>query len=149
MSIVTFYEKPGCATNARQQQLLRTAGHQVVARNLLTEPWTAVRLREFFAALPIESWFNRAAPRIKSGEIDPTQLTPEAALGLMLAEPLLIKRPLIEIADIRFVGFDPKRLQAANVLPERDPNRDMDRDMEACSHRGLEPKCPNSADHVD
>jgi arsenate reductase-like glutaredoxin family protein len=46
---VIFYEKPRCATNARQRQLLEAAGHDVLARNLLSEPWTAQRLRELTA----------------------------------------------------------------------------------------------------
>jgi arsenate reductase-like glutaredoxin family protein len=46
---VIFYETPRCATNARQRQLLEAEGHDVLARNLLSEPWTAQRLRELTA----------------------------------------------------------------------------------------------------
>ena len=139
MSAITFYEKPGCATNARQKQMLAAAGHQVHSRSLLSEAWTATRLQEFFAGTPVEAWFNRAAPRIKSGEIDPTQLDAAQALALMLADPLLIKRPLIESGDIRFAGFDPTRVADLVNVPEG-------RDMEACSHRGEhEPHCPTPA----
>ena len=48
MATVTFYEKPGCINNTRQKKLLAAAGHQVVAKNLLTEVWQAERLRAFF-----------------------------------------------------------------------------------------------------
>jgi nitrogenase-associated protein len=112
VTTIVFYEKPRCATNARQRRLLESAGHQVIVRDLLVEPWTAERLQEFFAGLPVQEWFNPAAPRIKSGAIDPGRLTAEAALALMLADPLLIRRPLMEIADERIAGFDPERLQA-------------------------------------
>ena len=37
MATITFYEKPGCINNTRQKKLLEAAGHQVVAKNLLTE----------------------------------------------------------------------------------------------------------------
>ena len=113
---VIFYEKPRCATNARQRQLLEAAGHHVVARNLLSEPWTAERLGEFFARLPVDGWFNPAAPRIKSGAVDPASLTPDGALTLLLAEPLLIKRPLMEIGDARIAGFDVQRLRELTAL---------------------------------
>jgi nitrogenase-associated protein len=106
---VIFYEKPCCATNARQRRLLEAASHSVLARNLLSEPWTEERLSEFFARLPVPQWFNSAAPRIKSGALDPATLTPEAALALLRAEPLLIKRPLIEIGNARIAGFDEQR----------------------------------------
>ena len=53
MATIVFYEKPGCATNARQKLLLRNAGHEIIAKNLLDEPWTAKRLRMFFSGLPV------------------------------------------------------------------------------------------------
>ncbi len=112
MSVVTFYEKPGCANNTRQKQLLTAAGHTVIARNLLTEPWTAERLRAFFGGRPVAEWFNRAAPRVKSGEVVPERLDPLTALALMLADPLLIRRPLLEADGRREAGFEPERIHA-------------------------------------
>ncbi len=131
MTAIIFYEKPGCATNARQRQLLEAAGHQVNRRNLLTEPWTAGRLHEFFKDTPVSEWFNRASPRIKSGEIDPHQVTAAAATSLLLEDPLLIKRPLIEIGPVLIAGFDPKRLQASIDLP---PQPRLE-DLQDCSRR--------------
>jgi nitrogenase-associated protein len=106
LAVITFYEKPGCGTNARQKRTLEAAGHTVIPRNLLTEPWTAERLRGFFGDMPPASWFNTAAPRVKSGEIDPEKMDSEAALALMLAEPLLIRRPLVDADGQRSAGFD-------------------------------------------
>jgi nitrogenase-associated protein len=106
MKNLVFFEKPGCATNARQQQVLRNAGVAFEARSLLTEPWTRARLLQFFAGLPVAQWFNRAAPRVKSGDVNPDQLDAETALALMLAEPLLIRRPLLQTDDWFAVGFD-------------------------------------------
>lgn len=115
MATIVFYEKPGCVTNARQRQMLLAAGHEVVTRNLLAEPWTATRLREFFMSLPVMDWFNRAAPRIKSGEVDPSVLTAEGALDLMLADPLFIRRPLLEVGELRIAGMDTETLRALSV----------------------------------
>ena len=128
MATIVFYEKPGCATHARQRQLLERAGHEVVARNLLAEPWTAVRLREFFTRLPVPDWLNRAAPRIKSGEIDPGTLSAESALDLMLADPLLIRRPLLEVGSLRMAGMDPDTLETLSVSPS-----DRTRSVQDCS----------------
>jgi nitrogenase-associated protein len=110
MTPIIFYEKPGCANNARQKRLLRDAGHEVIARDLLAEPWTAERLREFFGELPMADWFNRAAPHVKSGEIVPEHIDADTALTSMLAEPLLIRRPLMECAGKRIAGFDAERV---------------------------------------
>jgi nitrogenase-associated protein len=105
MAKVIFYEKPGCGGNARQKALLIASGHELDVRNLLAEPWTAGRLRAFFGARPVAEWFNASAPRVKSGEIDPGALSPEAALALMLADPILIRRPLLKVGDRCEAGF--------------------------------------------
>lgn len=112
MARIVFYEKPGCAGNLRQKRLLEDAGHIVLARNLLTEPWTAERLRGFFGARPVAEWFNRNAPRVKSGEVVPETLDAETAMKLLLAEPLLIRRPLLEADGRRETGFEPQRIHA-------------------------------------
>ena len=108
MTHLVFFEKPGCAGNARQRALLEAAGHTLDRRNLLTAHWTRERLLEFMAPLPVAQWFNRAAPRVKRGEIVPEQLDVDAALALLLAEPLLIRRPLMQRTDdgTHLVGFD-------------------------------------------
>lgn len=131
MSTITFYQKPGCATNARQRRLLESADHEVLVRDLLTEPWTAHALMAFFGDTPVAGWINRAAPRVKSGQIVPEQLTAEQALALLLAEPLLIRRPLMQIGAVRFVGFDPARLKTCITLPEE---RAAAPEVQACAH---------------
>ncbi len=106
MTTVIFYEKPGCINNNKQKTLLKAAGHQVQAHSLLTEPWTEKRLRSFFGDRPVAEWFNPSAPRIKSGEIDPKQMDARTALVLMVRDPLLIRRPLIQVGDRQEAGFD-------------------------------------------
>lgn len=106
MAIVIFYEKPGCGTNARQKRMLAAAGHTVIAVSLLAKPWTAARLLSFFGDTPVPSWFNSAAPRVKSGEIDPENIDGVAALAHMLKDPLLIRRPLVEVNGQRCAGFN-------------------------------------------
>lgn len=131
MAVVTFYEKPGCKGNLRQKTLLAAAGHTVVAKSLKTEPWTADRLLQFIGVLPVADWFNRAAPAVKAGEIVPENLGFEDALHILLSNPLLIRRPLMEVGDTRLVGFDVKTVDRwiglKNVdLPEGD--------IESCQH---------------
>ena len=106
MAKVIFFEKPGCGGNARQKASLTRSGHEVEARSLLATSWTVASLRPFFGTRPVSEWFNRAAPQIKSGEIDPDGLAEEAALGLLIAHPLLIRRPLLQAGERREIGFD-------------------------------------------
>lgn len=140
MATVQFYQKPGCATNARQKRTLEAQGHTVVTRNLLTEPWTAEELRGFFGSTPVASWFNPAAPRIKSGEISPNELDAEAAIALMLGDPLLIRRPLVEVDGQRCAGFD--RDPVTSLL-----GRSINGQIETCS-RPQSP-CPSPSPQTD
>ena len=108
MTHILFYEKPGCGGNARQRSALLAAGHTLERRNLLTAHWTAQSLLAFLRPLPVADWFNRAAPRVKSGEIQPETLDAAVALALLQQDPLLIRRPLMQRTDndSRHVGFD-------------------------------------------
>jgi len=137
---VIFYEKPGCQNNTRQKVLLTAAGHEVIAYNLLTEPWTRVRLRSFFGDRPTREWFNKAAPRVKSGEVAIDQIDEQTALVMMLKDPLLIRRPLIQIGDQFEIGFDVERLDALIGLKPVDESFQemsdnlMKEDLQGCAH---------------
>jgi nitrogenase-associated protein len=103
---IIFWEKPGCKGNARQKELLIASGHELEVHNLLTEPWTPERLAGFFGTRPVSEWFNPTNPQVKAGEINPTEIDATAALAMMVAEPLLIVRPLMQVGKERMAGFD-------------------------------------------
>lgn len=123
MAEVIFYEKPGCGTNAIQKRMLIRAGHKVIARNLLTEAWTAERLLGFFETAPVTAWFNPAAPGVKSGQVDPASITASEALALMISEPIYIRRPLIEARGARCAGLDGGLV--ASLLGDCEPRREV------------------------
>ncbi|MBI5901541.1 MAG: hypothetical protein HZB40_20265 [Rhodocyclales bacterium] len=112
MAHIIFFEKAGCSGNARQKQLLLDSGHLVLARDLRNKDWTNFALLEFFTGLPVAQWFNRSAPAVKSGEIVPEQLDEPTALALLRDDPLLIRRPLLQVGDERRVGFDARAIHA-------------------------------------
>lgn len=114
MSRVIFYEKPGCGGNNRQKKLLAACGIEVEARDLLNEPWTPDALKPFFVGKPLEQWFNPAAPRVKSGEVIPEKVdSPDAALAMMVEDPYLIRRPLMQMGEVRLCGFDADEVESA------------------------------------
>ncbi len=82
------------------------SGHELEVRNLLTEPWTKGKLELFFNDRPIADCFNKTNPKIKAAVISPDSLTREEALNMMVAEPLLISRPLIQVGEERLAGFN-------------------------------------------
>lgn len=112
MATVIFYEKPDCANNRRQKKLLTEAGHTVIAKSILEQPWTLETLRPFFGDLAVRDWFNYGAPAIKYAEIEPEKLDENQALALMLATPLLIRRPLMQVGDEYRAGFDTEKVAA-------------------------------------
>jgi nitrogenase-associated protein len=127
MVTIVFYEKPGCVNNTRQKELLRNAGHTVVERDLLNYPWTAHELRSFFGRLPsVAHWFNPAAPRVKSGEVCPAVIDADQAIEMMLEDPYLIRRPLMESGGQRLCGFDPVAVHAwVGLGPEFSGTEDL------------------------
>lgn len=138
MATVVFYEKPGCVNNTKQKTLLAAAGHTVWAKNLLVERWTAARLRPFFGDLPVAEWFNQSAPRVRDGEVDPTRLTETEALLLMMADPLLIRRPLMEVDGDYRVGFDQEAVDTWIGLSSKVGNGDL----ETCPRSHQTTPCP-------
>lgn len=119
MATIYFFEKPGCGNNTRQKRLLASSGHTLIARNILTHPWTSETLAAFFDGRPVDTWFNRASPRIKSGEIVPESIAATEAIRLMQDDPLLIRRPLMQVGDRREAGFDQDLVDAWIGLSSR------------------------------
>ena len=123
---VVFWEKPGCKGNLRQKEILIASGHELEVKNLLTETWTAERLLLFFGGRAVEEWFNPSNPLIKSGEIVPAEVSPQDALQMMVSEPLLIVRPLMQVGDERLAGFEVQEVHnwiglKLETIGERDP----------------------------
>jgi nitrogenase-associated protein len=132
MTIVHFYEKPGCLTNAKQKKWLVSAGLMLIVHDLLQEPWKENRqkLRGFFGSMPVKDWFNPSAPDIKNGLLKPDQLDEQQAIELMVNQPLLIRRPLIEIENKLYAGFDSDTLNAIHDLSIKIPDS---ANKESCS----------------
>lgn len=117
MSKITFFEKTGCVNNTKQKQILSLSGYEVEAINLITYEWTKEELLEFFKDEPVTGWFNKNAPAITSGELDPATFTGETVIDALLSEHILIKRPLLKIGEERLIGFD---IDAINTIMEQE-----------------------------
>ncbi|MGL4407987.1 MAG: ArsC/Spx/MgsR family protein [Zoogloea sp.] len=119
MAEILFFEKSGCSGNKRQKALLEAAGHRVIAHDLREVAWTPELLQSFFAGRPVADWFNHGATAIKSGEIDPFSVDAEAALALLMHNPLLIRRPLMESGGVRMAGFEAEKVNGWLGLGDR------------------------------
>ena len=93
-------------------------------------------MRPFFGKSPVTDWFNLSAPAVKSGEVDIHSCDEARALQLMLADPLLIRRPLLQLNDIRQSGYvDGPVLHSLGVV--LDPGEDL----QSCPMSDTEPEC--------
>ena len=133
MTHITFYEKPGCGGNAKQKTMLVAAGHTLEVRDLLKWRWTPTTLLAFLQPLPVPEWFNRAAPDIRSGRLIPESFDAGSALALLLAQPLLIRRPLMQAGETRMVGFEIQRVHAWVGLGHEAAARHAPRSLEGCA----------------
>lgn len=106
LKLVVFYEKPFCAANAKQKQILRSSGCTLIERNLLEHGLDSEALRSFMGDKKVCEWFNPAAPAIKNGEISPETLDENSAMELLMSNPIFIRRPLMVIGSEKLCGFD-------------------------------------------
>jgi nitrogenase-associated protein len=138
MALIHFYEKPGCGNNTKQKDLLIEADHWLIEHDLLTHDWRSEpeKLRSFFGDKPVVEWFNRAAPAIKNGELNPAEIDAERAIELMIEQSLLIRRPLMEIEGRRMAGFDND--EVANFL-----SLETEDDLESCPKQHSTRVCRN------
>lgn len=74
----------------------------------------ADRLRGWCDELGWESVLNRAGTTFrKLPDADKAGLDQDKAIALMLAQPSMIKRPMLDLGDRRIAGFKPEIYQAA------------------------------------
>ena len=124
----TFYEKTGCSGNAKQKELLKSHNISFSVKSLLDTSWTVETLSGFFKGLEIKDIFNPFAPQIRDKEIDINSLSKDEAITLMIKNPILIKRPLLDINGVKICGFD---IEKINEL--LNTNIDTNKKLNSCS----------------
>lgn len=124
----TFYEKTGCSGNAKQKELLKSHNISFSVKSLLDTSWSKESLGEFFKYLDTKDIFNPFAPQIRDKEIDISKLSKDEAIELMIKNPILIKRPLLDINGVKVCGFDIEKInELLNV------NIDTNKKLNTCS----------------
>lgn len=124
----TFYEKTGCSGNAKQKELLKSHNISFSVKSLLDTSWSKETLSEFFKGLEVIDIFNPFAPQIRDKEIDINTLSKDEAITLMIKNPILIKRPLLDINGVKVCGFD---IEKINEL--LNTNIDTKKKLNSCS----------------
>lgn len=106
---VTIYGIKNCDTMKKARAWLGAHGIEYRFHDYKTDGIDKVRLKGWAAKAGWEVLLNRAGTTFRAlSEADKTNLTETSAIALMLAQPSMIKRPVLETEDGRLlIGFKP------------------------------------------
>ena len=107
---VILYGIKNCDTMKRARAWLDDHGVAYAFHDYKTAGIDSTRLAEWARAVGWESLLNRAGTTFrKLPDIERDGVTEKKALALMVAQPSMIKRPVLEIGGTLLVGFKPER----------------------------------------
>ena len=106
--MITLYGIKNCDTMKKARAWLDAQGVAYAFHDYKSEGIARARLETWAAQLGWETLLNRAGTTFrKLPDADKEGLTEMKAIALMLAQPSLIKRPVLEAGAKRLVGFKP------------------------------------------
>ena len=111
---ITLYGIKNCDTMKKARAWLDGRGVQYAFHDYKTAGVDRAELERWCKAVGWERLLNRSGTTFrKLPDADKEQLDQRKAVRLMLAQPSMIKRPVLEIDGETIVGFDPKVYGAA------------------------------------
>lgn len=111
---VTIYGIKACDTMKKARDWLDANGAAYAFHDYKVAGIERARLETWVARAGWETVLNRAGTTFrKLPEADKTGLDAAKAVTLMLAQPSMIKRPVLEAGDDLLIGFKPEAYAAA------------------------------------
>jgi len=109
-----LYGIPNCDTVKKARVWLDQHGVAFVFHDYKKAGVDRARLQGWVAEHGWQIVLNRAGTTFRAlPETDKADLTAERAIELMLAQPSMIKRPVLDLGDRTLVGFKPELYEAA------------------------------------
>lgn len=106
--MLTIYGIPNCDTMKKALDWLKARGAGYDFHDYKQSGIDADRLQAWCNRIGWEKVLNKASTTFKAlPEADKADLTETKAIQLMVAQPSMIKRPVIEIKDQVLTGFKP------------------------------------------
>ena len=93
--------------------MLLQHGVSLDERDFFKEPFSEQEIRELGKDVGISQLFARRSPSLKQMGLADQELTDEKMLELMLQEPRLVRRPLVNLGGKLLVGANLKTVEAA------------------------------------
>jgi len=105
---LTLYGIPNCDTVKKARAWLAAAGRPHDFHDYKKAGVPAEALARWVARWGWEAVLNRAGTTFKAlADVDKTGLDADKAIALMLANPSMIKRPIVEGDETALIGFKP------------------------------------------
>jgi arsenate reductase len=112
--LVTIHGIKACDTMKKARDWLEAHGIPYVFHDYKTQGVQRATLEAWAGAVGWETLLNRAGTTFrKLPEADKAGLDEAKAIALMLAQPSMIKRPVLEVGGALIVGFKPDIYAAA------------------------------------
>ncbi|MBR2119144.1 MAG: ArsC family reductase [Afipia sp.] len=111
---ITIYGIKNCDTMKKARAWLDKHGVDYSFHDYKTAGVDKDHLARWSKAVGWETLLNRAGTTFrKLPDADKTNLTEKKAMALMLAQPSMIKRPVLDVGGKLLVGFKPENYAAA------------------------------------
>jgi arsenate reductase len=112
--MVTLYGIPNCDTVKKARTWLEASGVDYTFHDYKKAGIDRPRLEAWVKELGWETVLNRAGTTFrKLPDADRENLDAKKAVDLMLAQPSMIKRPILDDGETRLAGFKPEVYAAA------------------------------------
>ena len=114
--MLTLYGIPNCDTVKKARTWLDGRGVTYAFHDYKKSGIDEASLRRWVASLGWETVLNRAGTTFRAlPDADKADLDDNKAVALMLAQPSMIKRPIVEGDGVLVAGFKPDAWQAAGI----------------------------------
>ena len=114
--MLTFYGIPNCDTVKKARTWLDGRGVAYAFHDYKKAGIDEASLRRWTDRLGWETVLNRAGTTFRAlSETDKADLDQDKAIALMLAQPSMIKRPIVEGDGMLVAGFKPDAWKAAGI----------------------------------
>ncbi len=113
---ITMFGIKNCDTMKKARAWLDEHGVAYAFHDYKTAGIDTARLNDWIDRVGWEVLLNRAGTTFrKLPEAERADLGAEKATALMLAQPSMIKRPVLDTGETLLVGFKPERYEAAGL----------------------------------
>jgi arsenate reductase len=105
---VTIYHNPRCNTSRKTLALLRDKGVEPEIVEYLKTPYTAAQLKRLLGQMKMPAGALVRRKEAAAIGIDPSKLSEDALIAAMVANPIIVERPIVVSGGKAVLGRPPE-----------------------------------------